>query len=235
MLLDPPKHQIHHLFNAISPTYDLVNTVLSLGIDKYWRHKVISHIPKNTLLSLLDLATGTGDQVLSILKKREQIAAIGIDTAEEMLHKARDKAQEALVHNRVYFEVADALNLPFPNDSFDLLTISFGIRNVASLEHCFKEMYRVLKPGGKLLILEFSLPKSSWVKRGYLLYLRHLLPKIGKLISKHPTAYTYLNQTIESFPYGEALCSLLEEAGFQTAYTTYTLGVVSLYINLKTA
>lgn len=204
-----------------------------MGMDQYWRSRVTNSIPKKTPLLLLDLATGTGDQVLSILKKHPEINAIGIDTAEGMLKKACHKAQVSLLHTRVSFELANAMQLPFPNHSFDILTTSFGIRNIPCIQSCFKELYRVLKPGGTLLILEFSLPKQSWLKSIYLLYLRHILPAIGKLISKHKTAYTYLNQTIETFPYGDALCSILDQEGFDTTYTTYTLGVVTLYVSKK--
>jgi len=229
LLSVPDKKKIHHVFNEIAPTYDLVNSILSMGIDKHWRHQVIHKVPQNTPLSILDIATGTGEQILSILQAREQVVAVGIDTATHMLEKARSKAQAARLHNRIAFEEADALDLPFANHSFDMVTISFGIRNVASLQECFKEIYRVLKPGGTLLILEFSLPTNFWVKKGYLFYLRHLLPGIGKLISKHPTAYTYLNQTIEAFPYGKELCQLLEKEGFTATYQPYTLGIASLY------
>lgn len=227
------KAEVHHLFNEISPTYDLVNSILSMGMDKHWYKQLIQHIPQDNPLSILDVATGTGSLILAILKAREQVISVGIDIAEHMLEKAKIKAQIARLHNRIQFETANAIDLPFEDHSFDLLTVSFGIRNMSSLEQCFKEMYRVLKPGGKALILEFSMPTHPWARHSYLIYLRHILPKVGKLISKHKTAYTYLNQTIEAFPYGEALCHFLEQAGFKATYKPYTLGVVSLYTAVK--
>jgi demethylmenaquinone methyltransferase / 2-methoxy-6-polyprenyl-1,4-benzoquinol methylase len=227
------KDQVHHLFNAISSTYDRTNRILSLGIDRYWRNRVSAHIPQYTPLFLLDLATGTGDQVLTILNKHPELTAIGIDTAEEMLNKARSKASSSFVHNRVSFEESSAMQLPFAQDTFDALTMSFGIRNVACIETCFKEMYRVLKPGGQAFILEFSLPSHTLIKKGYLLYLRYIVPLLGKALSRHPTAYVYLNQTIETFPYGEHLCSILHSVGFTASYKTYTFGIVSLYCAIK--
>lgn len=229
----PSRDNIHHLFNEISPTYDLVNRVLSLGIDHYWRNKISSLISPKKPLHLLDLATGTGDQLFSILKRKPNITAVGIDLAEEMLTIAKAKAKKTTFEKRTTFQVASATDLPFPHDSFDVLTMSFGIRNIPCIESCFKEMCRVLKPGGTLFILEFSLPKNALIRWSYLLYLRHILPKVGRLISKHPKAYTYLNQTIETFPHGKSFCDLLDKQGFCTTFKSFTFGIVNVYSAIK--
>ena len=228
----PSRDNIHQLFNEISPTYDLVNGILSFGLDSYRRKKIASLIPKQKPLRLLDLATGTGDQLFSILKRRPFITGIGIDLAEKMLQIAKTKTTKAL-QDHLLFQVANATSLPFEDHSFDLLTISFGIRNIPCIETCFQEMYRVLKPQGTLFILEFALPHNCIVRWGYLLYLRSMLPKLGRLISQHPHAYTYLNQTIETFPHGEAFCHLLRKQGFHTTFKRLTLGIVNLYIATK--
>jgi demethylmenaquinone methyltransferase / 2-methoxy-6-polyprenyl-1,4-benzoquinol methylase len=233
MLNSPSRENIHQLFNEISPTYDLVNRILSLGIDHYWRRKISSLIPKKDSIHFLDLATGTGDQLFSILKRKPNATAVGIDLAEEMLEIAKIKAKKHSFEKKATFQVASATELPFKENTFDYLTMSFGIRNIPCIKTCFKEMHRVLKPGGTLFILEFSLPKNTLIRSSYLLYLRHILPKIGRLISKHPKAYTYLNQTIETFPHGKLFCDLLNEEGFHTTFQPFTFGIVNLYSAVK--
>ncbi len=229
----PSRESIHELFNEISSTYDLVNNILSCGIDKYWRASMVKHIPSDYPLSLLDIATGTGDQLFSFLKKRNNIwQAVGVDLAENMLELAKKKAEKYPFP--VSFLCADALTLPFQNGSFDCVTISFGIRNMVSVEKALNEMHRVLKPHGFVSILEFALPKSLIIKTPYLFYLRNILPKIGRLISKNPKAYTYLNETIETFPHGEDFCNLMRAQGFQeVSFKKLTGGIVNLYHGMK--
>lgn len=228
-----PKAHIHQVFNKIAPTYDLINKILSLGIDRYWRGKVADHLSKDIPIELLDLATGTGDQIFSICKRRKNMStATGIDMAEEMLKKAFTKAEA--YKKPISFKKADALALPFGDGSFNAITMSFGIRNVTSLEKCFSEMHRVLQKQGHLCILEFSLPKNKLFRSIYLFYLRHLLPRIGGWLSKNKEAYSYLNQTIESFPYGKAFCDLLKNSGFKSvSYKPLSFGIVTLYMASK--
>lgn len=229
------RENIHELFNDVSSTYDKLNTILSFGIDKYWRARIRPYIKKDQAISLIDLATGTGDQIFSLLKKRDNIKdALGIDLAQGMLNIALKKVDRFKFKDRVHFQCASALSVPCKEESFDTLTMSFGIRNVTNIEHCFKEMLRVLKPGGEAFILEFSLPKTRWFKSLYLFYLRNILPKIGRVLSKNAKAYTYLNKTIETFPYGACFSNKMLECGFAKAKAIpLTFGIATLYHGVK--
>ena len=228
------KEDIYQTFNSIASTYSKINGILSCGIDRYWRNVLCSQVPKNKKLKILDLATGTGDQSFTILAKRPKVKIIGVDLAEKMLEIAKKRAQETLYLDRFKLSRASATQIPFKERSFDLVTMSFGIRNVGDPQKCFDEIFRVLKPSGKLLILEFSLPKNRVIKSLYLLYLRYILPHIGGLLSGNKEAYTYLNQTIEEFPSREGFCSLLKKKGFKSVkFKSLSLGIVNLYIGKK--
>jgi demethylmenaquinone methyltransferase/2-methoxy-6-polyprenyl-1,4-benzoquinol methylase len=230
--MEKSESVISTMFNQISPTYDLLNRVLSLGIDKRWRKKVVASLPQVENLKILDVATGTCDQLMAMMETSSSTTttAIGVDIAEEMIKLGSEKLQKTHYANRVQLQIASAAALPFENESFDCATISFGIRNMEEMDVCLKEIHRVLKKGGRLLILEFSTPQNPLIRFGSLFYLRFLVPKLGSLISKNKKAYRYLNQTIESFPYGEQFCNLLSQAGFvNTQSTPLTFGVASLY------
>jgi len=216
------------MFNQIAKTYDRVNRIVSLGQDLRWRRCVARHLPLRPHLEVLDLATGTGDQIGALLGSGGSIRrAVGIDVADEMLALARQKFPE------VEFLHADAQSLPFAEKSFDAVTISFGIRNVPEPVRALREMHRVLKPRGRALVLEFSMP-SLWVRPIFLLYLRKVMPWLGKVFSRDKKAYQYLNRTIERFPSGEKFCELMKQVGFQTvSFKTMNLGGVSLYIGEK--
>ncbi|HSX03769.1 MAG TPA: bifunctional demethylmenaquinone methyltransferase/2-methoxy-6-polyprenyl-1,4-benzoquinol methylase UbiE [Rhabdochlamydiaceae bacterium] len=222
---------ISKMFNQISPTYDLLNRILSFGIDRRWRKQLVSKLPQLKKLKVLDIATGTCDQLLAIMEHSSaEIHAVGIDIAEEMIKLGREKLQKKSYADQVELQIGSAAHLPFGDETFDCVTISFGIRNMEQMQVCLKEIYRVLKKEGRLLILEFSLPENRLIRNGSLFYLKSLLPKLAGWISKNKPAYSYLNQTIVSFPYGEAFCTLLKEAGFVgTRYTPLTFGVASLY------
>lgn len=214
----PSRADIWTMFDAISPSYDTVNRLMTLGLDVLWRNKVASFVPKRPDTCVLDCATGTADQLIAILGHCPQVVrATGIDMAEEMLHIGRKKLKQKPYSNKVELLKASALELPFAENTFDCVTMSFGIRNVTDVSLCLREISRVLKPGGRLLILESSLPENKYLRKGQIWYLRHLLPKIGGFVSKKKYAYEYLNQTIETFPYGKAFCQLLKQNGFCTA------------------
>jgi demethylmenaquinone methyltransferase / 2-methoxy-6-polyprenyl-1,4-benzoquinol methylase len=223
---------VFQIFDKIAPTYDRVNRILSGGIDLYWRRKMASLLPKAEKIHLLDLATGTGDQLLSLLKNSSRIEqAIGIDLAEEMLKIGRKKLK---AFDQAILKMASATAIPYVENTFNCATMSFGIRNVDNVNQCLKEIYRVLRPQGRALILEFSLPTQKWVQKPYLLYLNKLLPRIGKLLSAHSEAYTYLARTIQEFPQAEAFCKLMQEAGFTTVKSyPLTLGIVTIYLGDK--
>ncbi|MFI5334330.1 MAG: bifunctional demethylmenaquinone methyltransferase/2-methoxy-6-polyprenyl-1,4-benzoquinol methylase UbiE [Chlamydiales bacterium] len=227
----PSRKEIWKMFDAISPTYDRVNRLMTAGLDKKWRKAVASHLPAGESLSLLDCATGTGDQLFSLLERCPPIRkAVGVDLAESMLAIAREKTAKKVYRERVEWRVASITALPFPDESFECITISFGVRNVDNLALALSECKRVLKPNGRLLILETSLPKNWLVKSLHLFYLRALLPKLGGWVSKNRNAYHYLNKTAETFPSGEQFCTILQQAGFSHVDVyPLTFGAVSIY------
>ncbi len=229
------KDGIHKIFDEISPTYDLVNQVLSFGLDKLWRKRLARCLSTLKNYDLLDLATGTGDQIFSILKNNPFASkAVGLDLSTEMLAVAKSKRQKKASFDKAEFHEGDALDIKYPENSFDIVTMSFGIRNVTNTEKCFSECHKVLRPHGKLYLLEFSLPKNKLIRALHLLYLRKVLPKIGGVISKKPSAYHYLNETIETFPYGHALKKRLLAANFKRV-NCYPLsfGITTLYEAIK--
>jgi demethylmenaquinone methyltransferase/2-methoxy-6-polyprenyl-1,4-benzoquinol methylase len=227
----PSRKEIWKMFDTISPTYDQVNRIITMGGDVRWRKKMASFLPAGENLKVLDCATGTGDQLFTLLEECDRVAhATGIDLAKEMLKIAEKKLEKKPYISRVKFEHASATALPYQSNSFDALTISFGIRNVDDLNGTLSEFLRVLKPGGRLLILETSVPQNPLLKKTHLFYLRHILPRLGGWVSKYKEAYVYLNKTTETFPCGEAFCTLLKEAGFHDVNAhPLMLGTISLY------
>jgi demethylmenaquinone methyltransferase/2-methoxy-6-polyprenyl-1,4-benzoquinol methylase len=225
---DPSRREIWKMFDQISPTYDSANRVLSFGLDQIWRKKLCSFLPTSSGMRILDCATGTGDQIIALMQKRPDTSeVIGIDLAEAMLTIGKKKMAQKPFGNKVELRVASALDIPYPDNCFDCVTISFGIRNVTDIMAAFKEFRRVLKPGGRLLILEGTIPKAQWLRSLHLFYLRYLLPSIGGLISRNFKAYRYLNQTIESFPQGEKLNGKLRAAGFIQVQSNPILGGIT--------
>jgi demethylmenaquinone methyltransferase/2-methoxy-6-polyprenyl-1,4-benzoquinol methylase len=231
---EPSRNEIWKMFNRIAPTYDRLNRILSLGMDLHWRKRVASYLPNKKDLHILDLATGTADQLIALFESSASIQrAVGIDLAEEMLRLGKEKIAEKSYGSKIEFFTADAQHLPFQSMCFDAATFSFGIRNVSMPLASLKEIYRILKPKGVSLILEFALP-SFPLKGVYLFYLRHILPRIGALFSKNKSAYRYLNETIETFPQGNSFCSLLKQAGFSDiAMHKMGMGAVALYVGKK--
>jgi demethylmenaquinone methyltransferase / 2-methoxy-6-polyprenyl-1,4-benzoquinol methylase len=235
MIQPPSRHDIWRVFDEISPTYDRVNRILSYGIDRYWRKKLTSFVSQQEPIRLLDLATGTADQIIAFMESALQITeAVGIDLAPKMLEIGQRKLAKKIYRNRVRLQEANALEIPFEGESFDCATMSFGIRNVTSVPACLREIVRILKRGGLSLILEATLPQNRALQPLYLLYLRHLLPHIGGWMARKKEAYIYLNQTIETFPSGEAFCQLMSQAGFsQVTHHPLTAGIVTIYRGIK--
>jgi len=231
----PSRQEIWKMFDRISPTYDRVNRAMTFGVDRYWRKKMAKFLPKRDNLFLLDCATGTADQIISLLSHSTKISkAIGVDLAKDMLVIGKKKISGYPFAHQIELHEASALVLPYADQSFDCVTISFGIRNVTDVKACLRELYRVLKPQGRILILESSIPSHSLIKSAYLFYMRHLLTRIGGWISKDKEAYVYLNKTTETFFSKEQLCSFLQEAGFkQTKAHPLTFGVVTIYVGDK--
>ena len=209
------KSQSWQMFNQISSRYDLLNRLLSFGLDLHWRKLLNKFLPKKERLVILDLATGTGDVPIILCKLNPQIVqAKGVDLAENMLLIGRKKIENENLTKRINLERGDANQTSFPSNSFDAATIAFGIRNVEAPSKVLNEMHRVLNKNGKALILEFSMPANIIIRRIHVWYLRTLVPMVGGMITGNKPAYTYLNQTIEQFPYGEEFCALLKKAGF---------------------
>ena len=223
-----PKTESWKIFNLISKRYDLLNRLLSLGLDVRWRRRLLALVPERSRLKLLDLATGTADVVISLVENKSNIySAIGIDMAQEMLKIGQDKVARHNLGDRITLQKADAQELPFQESAFDLTTIAFGIRNMPDLRRALMEMYRVLKPGGRSLILEFSMPENFLLRFGYIVYLRVIVPVVGFLFSGNWRAYKYLNQTIEQFPYGDRFCKILKQMGFKRIEAHPLLGGVA--------
>ena len=219
------------MFDRIAPRYDLVNRVLSFRRDVAWRRKLAKHLPAGDGLLLLDLATGTGDQIFHLLERTDRIArAIGLDLSEGMLAEGQRKIGERGLADQVELRIGDANTIPIENASTDIITISFGIRNVTDVAATLRNMHRVLRPGGRVLILEFSLPRNPLIRGPYLFYFRHILPRIGGTLSGDAPAYRYLNQTVETFPYGESFCDLMREAGLKNVQAhPLSFGIATLY------
>ncbi len=228
------REHVTELFDRISPSYDLVNCLVSFGIDRGWRKKFLKYLPKQTELTMCDLATGTGDQIIAASKCPYIGKFYGFDLSTGMLNLGQKKLAKKGLKKKALLQVGNALSLPVADSFCDITTITFGIRNVTSPLKCLSEMHRILRPGGLCFVLEFSLPTSKWIKPSYLFYLRHILPKIGGMISKNKAAYTYLNETIESFPAGKAFLEIMEAAGFNDCkQVPLSFGIASLYIAKK--
>lgn len=221
---------MHRMFDRIAPRYDLLNHLLSFNRDKAWRRRMAALLPTRTNLKLLDLATGTGDQLLALYNTGKIVSGVGLDPAEKMLEIGKQKIARLGLGDKLTLSVGSGEEIPFADKSFDVVTISFGIRNVTDVAKSLREMHRVLKADGRALILEFSLPRSRVIRAGYLFYFRHILPTLGGIISGDREAYKYLNQTVETFPHGEDFAALMREAGFESVKATpLTFGVASIY------
>jgi len=225
------------MFNRIAPRYDLLNHLLSFGQDFFWRRKVAKYLnsSRNGKLEILDLATGTGDLLISLFRENPKITkAVGLDISENMLAICREKINSHKLTEHISLIQADVAAIPFPENSFDVVTIAFGIRNTADTFETLKEMHRILRPGGISLILEFSLPASRILRKCYLFYLRHFVPLLGRVVSGDNHAYRYLGKTVENFYSADDFCILMKEAGFLNVQANQlTAGVVCIYRGYK--
>lgn len=234
---EPSRIDIYRMFDRIAPRYDLLNSLLSFGLASVWRRRIAELLRDKKGLNVLDVATGTADLLISLFSAGVDISsAVGLDLSANMLAIADRKLRRRRLDSVVSLRLADAMNLPFSQSSFDVATCAFGIRNVTDVATALKQMHRVLKPGGKIFILEFSIPKNRVIRTLYLLYFRNIVPLLGRLISGDNFAYRYLNRTSESFASGDEFCSLLQDAGFINAEAIpMTFGIVSLYYADKPA
>ncbi|GGM98637.1 demethylmenaquinone methyltransferase [Thermus composti] len=222
---------MRRMFSEIAPRYDLLNRLLSFGADLRWRRRAVALALEKAPRRILDLATGTGDLALLLKERAPEAEVVGADFAPPMLEIARRKAASRGLE--VAFLEADALALPFPDGAFDAVTIAFGFRNFADYEKALRELYRVLAPGGRLVLLEFPPPPRGAFGLVYRVYFQRVLPLLGGLLSGNFGAYRYLPESVEAFPTPEALKALMEGAGFSVAYELLTFGVAAIHVGDK--
>jgi len=227
------KQQVQVMFNNIADRYDLLNHLLSMGIDRGWRKKLVRMMGNDNPRYILDLATGTADLAIAATKiNPERIT--GTDIAEEMLAIGQGKVNKLGLSNKITLLKADSENLPFKDAEFDAAMVAFGVRNYENLPKGLSEMCRVLKPGSKAFILEFSKPKKFPVKQLFSFYSRFILPFIGRMVSKHSTAYTYLPESVAAFPEDNQFLKIMIDAGFSKAeFVSLSFGITNLYIGKK--
>lgn len=223
------KEQVAQMFDTISGNYDGLNRVISFGIDVSWRKKVLQLVANTHPKTILDIATGTGDLAILMTKTNAE-KIIGLDISAGMLDVGRKKIEDHKLSDKIEMILADSENMPFEDNTFDAITVAFGVRNFENLEKGLSEILRVLKPSGIFVILETSIPEKTPYKQGYTFYSKNILPLIGKLFSKDNVAYQYLSESASVFPYGEALNNILRKTGFTSVVAQpQTFGVATIY------
>ena len=228
----PKKEKVREMFDNIAPSYDRLNHVLSMNVDKLWRRHALKEIVEGTSQRILDVACGTGDSTVSIAKAvTEGSKVIGVDISEGMMALVKGKAEKAGVANRISLQVADGEALPYEEGAFDRVTCAFGIRNFEHKEKGLSEFFRVLKPGGRAVILELSVPQNRLVRWAYDLYFLHILPRIGGAVSGDKAAYRYLPASVHHFPAPKEFCRMMEAAGFRAVRCrTFTFGLCRMFV-----
>lgn len=222
------------MFDRISPKYDALNHLLSFNIDKIWRRKTAKMVAKHHPQTILDLATGTADLAISLAKHNPQALIIGMDISERMLEIGKEKVARRKMENQIELHLGDAALLPFEDGAFDAITVAFGVRNFKDLERGLSEIQRVLKPLGQAFILEFSMPEKFPIKQFYRLYFKHILPRIGKSISKDQNAYSYLPESVEHFPKPIAFLEMMAQHGLTKGHSKpLSFGIATLYTAFK--
>jgi len=234
--VDKSALRVRQMFGEIAGRYDFLNHLLSLNADRYWRWRTVRSVPPKSGMKILDMCTGTGDLALAYHRAARGLAEIvGADFCHEMLVLGRQKAMKAEANGEVQFVEADAMQIPLPDDQFDIVSVAFGLRNVAETDVGLAEMVRVCVPGGQVAVLEFSTPEWQPFKAIYGWYFRNVLPKIGQLLARNAqSAYNYLPESVGEFPQGEQLAERMRAAGLSDVwYRSLTLGVATLYVGKK--
>ncbi len=227
------KEQVTQMFDTISEKYDGLNRVISFGIDVKWRNKVVDILSKKNPESILDVATGTGDLAINLVKTGAP-KIVGLDISPGMLEVGKKKVAAKNLGDTIEMVIGDSENLPFADNSFDAITVAFGVRNFETLDKGLAEIYRVLAPQGTFVVLETSVPAKTPYKQGYGFYTKNILPVIGKLFSKDRSAYAYLSESASVFPHGEAFNNILRKIGFiEVENRPQTFGVASIYVATK--
>ena len=223
------KEQVEAMFDAIAPRYDLLNRVLSMGIDRRWRRKAVAMLVAEQPERILDVATGTADLALEAMRLDPK-KVVGVDISEEMLRWGREKVERLGLSDRIVLQRGDAEKLPFSDNQFHAALVAFGVRNFQDLDKGLAEIRRVLRPGGALVVLEFSKPRAFPIKQGYAFYSRFILPRVGRAVSKNDGAYRYLPDSVAAFPDGEAFLDRMRQAGYHDlTCRSLTFGIASLY------
>ena len=226
--MENEKQHIGQLFDRIAGTYDGLNHLLSLNIDRRWRRKAVK--PMHSAENVLDVAIGTADLTIELLKQGKARQITGIDLSRQMMAIGEKKIAKHGYSQHVHFDYGSAQQMPYSDEAFDAVTCAYGVRNFANMDEGLSEMHRVLRPGGELMILEFSYPTNPFIRWAYDLYFSHILPFVGNLFSKDKGAYSYLNRSVKSFPYGEAFCEHLRQAGFtDITFKPLTFGITTIY------
>ena len=230
----PKREQVETMFNHIAPTYDRLNHTLSLGIDRRWRSKAVDALKPFAPSSILDIATGTGDFAILTARRIDPDRIIGVDISEGMMEIAQEKVKKEGSDNVIYFMKDDCTDLSFDDNNFDAVTVAYGARNFENLEAGLREMHRVLKPGGHLMLVELTTPPRFPMKQLFSFYAHTVMPLVGRLVSHDDSAYTYLPQSMEAFPQAEVLVPLLKHCGFsEVKFKRFTFGLSTMYLATK--
>ncbi len=228
------KEQVADMFDNIAPKYDFLNQLLSLGIHKSWRRKSINLLKEFHPKTILDIATGTGDFAIEAIRLNPD-KVVGVDISEGMMKLGKEKIKKLGLQNKIKLKSGDSENLPFADNSFDAITVGFGVRNFENLEKGIQDIYRVLNNNGTLVILEFSKPKKFPIKGLYNFYFKYITPFVGKVFSKDNSAYAYLPESVKAFPEDFEFINILNKAGFkETKAISLTFGIASIYFCKKT-
>ena len=226
--------QTREMFTSIAPRYDFLNRLLSVGQDKYWRQRAIDLLDPMRNERILDVATGTGDMVIEVAKRNLSVQIFGIDFSQRMLDLGRIKIARNGYNQAVSLQIGSGECLPFADESFDGVICAFGIRNFADVQLGLREFFRVLKPGGRVVVLEFSIPQNQFLKTAYEWYFNLILPKIGNIISGHSNAYSYLPESVANFPSQKKFIKWIEKIGFKkVSFSELTFGIVSIHRGYK--
>jgi demethylmenaquinone methyltransferase/2-methoxy-6-polyprenyl-1,4-benzoquinol methylase len=234
--IDKSSQRVQRMFGEIAPRYDLLNHLLSMNVDRYWRWRTVRLAPPENSGPILDVCTGTGDLAIAYYRRASgNVSVVGTDFCSEMLEIGETKKRRIGADGRLRFVEADTENLPFSDDFFQLVTVAFGLRNVANTDDGLREMVRVCRSGGRVVVLEFSMPERQPLKALYRGYFRAVLPRIGQFVTKNrEDAYRYLPESVAQFPSGLALVRRMEDAGLDDiVFRPMTLGIATIYIGLK--
>lgn len=226
--------QVRDMFDSIAPAYDFMNRAMTMGVDKLWRRNAVNIVAKHAPASILDLATGTGDLAIAIARKLPHAEITGADLSVSMMEIGKEKVAKAGLQDRVRFLQADGTALPLPSNTFDCVTIAYGIRNFEDIAKGYGEMFRVLKPGGHLVVVELATPVNSVALKAYNVYTKNIIPTVGRMVSRDARAYSYLPESIAAVPQREDMLTLMRGAGFTaTSFHSMTFGSCIIYVGTK--